>query len=130
MHRITPLLLLVAASGCRNEYSTLTPILELVVSVSTPQSRAGEPIQYLAYIEGPSTPVDNYNVLSKLVASPAIANCGGARLVDDAKNAKPCRTASLLDLRPLPVVVAGRNRDHGTFNWTNTSLKRSFHLAQ
>ncbi|MCB9791730.1 MAG: hypothetical protein H6741_03295 [Alphaproteobacteria bacterium] len=57
MRRVLPLLILVAATGCRNDYEEFTPILTLVVSVSDPTPTAGDEIEYLAYIDGPSAPI-------------------------------------------------------------------------
>ncbi|MCB9759227.1 MAG: hypothetical protein H6739_05265 [Alphaproteobacteria bacterium] len=57
MYRTLPLLAMLAATGCRHDYEDFTPILTLVVTLSDPDITAGDEIEYLAYIDGPSAPV-------------------------------------------------------------------------
>lgn len=52
-----PLFVLIALSGCRNEYSTFRPALDLVVTLDDPTPTAGDEVAYLAYMDGASEPV-------------------------------------------------------------------------
>jgi len=52
-----PLFALIALSGCRNEYSTFRPALDLVVTLEDPTPTAGDEVAYLAYMDGASEPV-------------------------------------------------------------------------
>lgn len=47
----------IVLTGCRNEYSTFTPALKLVLTVSDPNPTAGQTVDYLAYMEGASEPI-------------------------------------------------------------------------
>ncbi len=47
----------VALSGCRNEYSTFSPALKMVLTVSDPSPTAGDKVDYLAYMDGAAEPI-------------------------------------------------------------------------
>lgn len=51
------LLLLAPALGCRTDYDKLTPIPRLVFTLADPEIRAGEEVEYLAFIDGLTPPV-------------------------------------------------------------------------
>lgn len=51
------LLTLIALSGCRTEYSTFRPSLDLTVTLEDPTPTAGDAVQYLAYMDGSSEPL-------------------------------------------------------------------------
>jgi hypothetical protein len=73
MRRSLPLVLaVVALAGCRNEYSTFTPALKLVVTVSDPNPTAGDEVEYLAYMDGASEPVLVEDVLLSSTAEPLL----------------------------------------------------------
>jgi hypothetical protein len=50
-------LILLAMLGCRTEYSTFRPSLELVVTLEDPTPTAGDEVPYLAYMDGSSEPI-------------------------------------------------------------------------
>ncbi|HJN78311.1 MAG TPA: hypothetical protein QGF58_30640 [Myxococcota bacterium] len=52
-----PLFVLIALSGCRNEYSTFRNVLDLVVTLDDPTPTAGDEVAYLAYMDGASEPI-------------------------------------------------------------------------
>ncbi|MCP4806987.1 MAG: hypothetical protein GY913_18030 [Proteobacteria bacterium] len=51
------LITILALSGCRTEYSTFRPSLDLTVTLEDPTPTAGDEVAYLAYMDGSSEPL-------------------------------------------------------------------------